>query len=62
MASFKRLFTPFSHLNSNVLVPFRCHVGYMPVEGPIVPKDTPAMLLYAELKKINLKPVSRLDF
>ena len=62
MASFKRLFTPFSHLNSNVLVPFRCHVGYMPFEGPIVPKDTPAMLLYAELKKINLKPVSRLDF
>ncbi len=51
--------TLFGHLKPVVRIPFRTHVGYMPFEGPIVPKDSPAELLKLELRKINLKPVTR---
>ena len=59
MAALKKLITPYSHLNSSVFVPVRCHVGYMPFEGPVIPKNSPRDLLHAELKKVNLKPVNR---
>jgi len=59
MASLNKLFSPFSHLNTLVRVPFRSHVGYMPFEGPIVPRNTPSHLLNREVLNVNLKPVTR---
>jgi hypothetical protein len=59
MASLNKLFTPFLHLNSLVRVPVRSHVGYMPFEGPVVPKDSPTHLLNQQLMNVNLKPVTR---
>lgn len=62
MASLNKLFSPFSHLNTLVRVPFRSHVGYMPFEGPIVPRNTPSHLLNREVLNVNLKPVTRIHF
>jgi hypothetical protein len=59
MAAFQKLFSPFGHLNLTVRVPYRSHVGYMPFEGPVVPKNSPLAILYDDLRKVNLKPVSR---
>ena len=56
MASFNSLFVRLQPL---VRVPFRTHVGYMPFEGPVVPKDSSAEILKKELKIVNLKPVTR---
>ena len=59
MASLNKLFSPFSHLNTLVRVPYRTHVGYMPFEGRIAPRNTPTHILNQELLNVNLKPVTR---
>ena len=65
MASLNKYFSPLCRGSLNnllVRVPVRNHVGYMPFEGPLVPKTSPSDILQKELLKINLKPVTRYTF
>lgn len=48
--------------NGPIALQVRGHVGYLPAEGLLHPWDTENARLYKQIKRINLKPVKKLNF
>jgi len=45
-----------------IYVPIRGHMGYLPAQGRLHPWDTEEARIQRQVKRINLKPVKRMQF